>query len=38
MINYHDICLKVCDLSKKTGKYILEQSEITIKADIEHKG
>ncbi len=38
MINYLDTCLKVCDLSKKTGKYILEQSEITIQADIEHKG
>jgi len=38
MLNYHEICLKVCDLSRETGKYILNQSGHFNQNVVEQKG
>jgi len=38
MINYHKICLEVCELSKTVGRYISEQSAQFSQDKIEHKG
>lgn len=37
-MNYQDICLKVCEISRMTGKYINSQSEKFIPEDILLKG
>jgi myo-inositol-1(or 4)-monophosphatase len=38
MIDYHDICKKVCEISRETGKYILQQSELFNQHEVEQKG
>lgn len=38
MINYHETCLKVCELSRMTGRYISEQSAQFSQDVIEQKG
>ena len=38
MLDYRDICLKVCDLARETGKYIAEQRETFSFSDVEFKG
>lgn len=37
-IDYHAICLKMCDLSKKAGTFIKEQGKRIKAADVEEKG
>lgn len=38
MIEYYDICMKVCDISRETGQYIMEQSELFNQNEVEQKG
>ncbi|MBK6962764.1 MAG: inositol monophosphatase [Bacteroidales bacterium] len=37
-MDYHDICMKVCEISRMTGKYITSQSEKFIPEDVMQKG
>jgi myo-inositol-1(or 4)-monophosphatase len=37
-MDYQEICLKVCEISRMTGKYINSQSEKLIPEDVMQKG